>query len=129
MSGRYVKVRNRCIMATNLYSTPQWRRARAAAVARDAGRCTVSRLLGGDCAAGPVHVHHIHAVNEGGAAFDLDNLGTTCSAHHPVWESLRRILARRMLADQAPRCAHYHASAEARRLCERRLARRARVAA
>lgn len=109
---------------TMLYSTQRWHRARRAALSRDAGRCTVSRLLGGACSPGPLHVHHIHAVSEGGSAFDLDNLGTTCAAHHPMWESLRQLLVARLVSG-TPRCTHRHASAEARRLCERRLALRA----
>lgn len=108
-----------------LYSTLRWRTVRARALARDANACTVARLLGGECATGKAfHVHHIHAVSEGGGRFDLDNLGTSCAAHHPMWESLRRILVRRML-DPGPRCAHRHVSREAREICERRLARQA----
>lgn len=108
---------------TNLYSSLRWRAARSRALARDGHRCTVSRLLGGECT-GRLHVHHIVAVSEGGEEFDLANLGTACAAHHPLWESLRRVLVRRLTAE-APRCPHHHASAEARRICERRLARRA----
>jgi hypothetical protein len=111
------------MMATpNLYSTLRWQTVAARARRRDGNRCTVSRLLGGDCT-GTLHVHHIVAVSEGGAEFDLENLGTACSAHHPLWESLRRVLVRRLMAP-APRCPHHHRSAEARRLCEARLARR-----
>jgi 5-methylcytosine-specific restriction endonuclease McrA len=105
----------------NLYNTLHWRTVAARARKRDGGRCTVSRLLGGECS-GRLHVHHIVAVSEGGARFDLENLGTVCASHHPFWESLRRVLVRRLTAP-APRCGHWHASAEARRICEQRLAR------
>jgi hypothetical protein len=108
----------------SIYDTLQWQVARKRALVRDQKRCTVSRLLGGDCT-GRLHVHHIVAVSEGGALYELENLGTACAAHHPFWESLRRVLVRKLTAE-APRCPHHHASAEARRLCETRLARRAR---
>lgn len=111
-----------------LYSTLHWRVARARALARDRGRCTVSRLLGGVCSPGPLHVHHIVAVADGGDPLDLDNLGTTCASHHPVWESLRRTLVARLTAPP-PQCRHAHRTAEARRICEARLARRSSVAA
>lgn len=115
----------------NVYDSTLWDEARTAARERDGDRCTVARFFGGRCLDGPLHVHHIHAVNEGGALFDLDNLGTTCAAHHPFWESLRRLLVARMFPPPVapPRCTHRHVSAEARALCERQLARRLEVAA
>lgn len=106
----------------HIYDTSRWRTARGQAIARDRGRCTVSRLLGGTCS-GPLHVHHVVAVSEGGEPYLLDNLGTSCESHHPMWESLRRVLVRRMTAGP-PRCNHEHRSEEARAICERRLARR-----
>ncbi len=110
-----------------LVDSTRWSRARRRALARDGNRCTVSRLLGGECASGPLHVHHIVAVSEGGERYELENLGTTCAAHHPMWESLRRTIVRRMLGElEVPRCPHRHASAEARRICEARLAQRQR---
>jgi hypothetical protein len=105
----------------NLYNSLLWRTVAARARARDGNRCTVSRLLGGACT-GTLHVHHIVAVSEGGPEFDLENLGTVCAAHHPLWESLRRVLVRRLTAP-VPRCPHHHRSAEARKICEARLAR------
>lgn len=108
---------------TDLYGTLRWRNVRAQAIARDDGRCTVSRLLGGPCSHEPLHAHHIIAVAEGGAVYDLENVATTCEVHHPMWESLRRVLVTRLLAPP-PRCPHQHRSAEARRQCEARLARR-----
>jgi len=111
-------------MTQPLYNSSLWRHVRAAALARDGGRCSVSRLLGGQCAAGPLHVHHIHAVEDGGPRFDLDNLGTTCAAHHPMWEALRRYIVREALDQPQPRrCHHRHTSRHAREQCERRLAR------
>jgi hypothetical protein len=109
----------------NIYGTLRWRVTRSRALARDGKRCTVSRLLGGSCTPGPLHAHHIHAIEDGGDPFDLDNVGTTCAAHHPMWESLRRLLVRKMLGqDEQPiRCPHAHRSAEARRICEARIAR------
>lgn len=108
----------------NLYSTAAWADARDAALRRDARRCTVSRWLGGACT-GTLHVHHIHAVNEGGPAFDLDNLGTACAAHHVLWEALRRQIVRGLLAAGQPprRCPHRHVSRAAREQCERQHAR------
>lgn len=105
-----------------IYNTLFWRIIRERAFERDGNRCTVSRLLGGDCSPGPLHAHHIVAVDEGGSPFDLDNVGTTCAAHHPVWESLRRLLVRRMMQPE-PRCRHYHRTREAREICERRMSR------
>lgn len=110
----------------NIYSTLRWRMTRRRAIERDEGRCTVSRLLGGACAPGPLHAHHIVPVGEGGAPFELDNVGTTCAAHHPQWEALRRLLVRKLLGLDERRpvaCPHSHRSAEARRICEARLAR------
>lgn len=114
----------------NIRHTTLWDEARAAALARDDHRCTVARWLGGRCT-GPLHVHHIHALEDGGAPFDLDNLGTACAAHHPMWEALRRVLVERMFPapPAPPRCTHRHVSAEARRICEENLARRLTVAA
>lgn len=116
----------------NLYNTLHWRVVRSRALARDGNACTVARLIGGACSAGPLHAHHIVPVSEGGAPLDEDNVATTCSAHHPQWEALRRLLVRRLLEPEnaaPPRCPHTHRSAEARRQCEARLARRSSVAA
>lgn len=112
---------------TSFYNSLRWRVVAARAVSRDGGRCTVSRWLGGACT-GPLHAHHIHAVAEGGPAFDIENVGTACAAHHPMWESLRRHLVKRMLTPP-PKCTHWHPTRQARELCERRMARRVHVAA
>lgn len=54
--------------------------------------------------------------------FDVDNLGTVCAAHHPKWEALRRHLTGER-DEPLVRCPHRHRSAEARAICERRMAR------
>lgn len=102
-------------MDASIYHSPAWAVARAAALVRDGQRCTVSRLLGGPCR-GPLHVHHITPLSEGGS-HALDNLGTACAYHHPTWEALRKALE---LARRPRRCHHRHTSAEARRICEAR---------
>lgn len=106
---------------SSIYATQLWANVRAHVLARDGNRCTVSRLLGGRCSPGPLHAHHIEAVADGGAAFDVDNVGTTCARHHPKWEALRRALVSQRGKD-VPRCPHRHVNADARRICEARLA-------
>jgi 5-methylcytosine-specific restriction endonuclease McrA len=81
-------------MEHRLYDNQDWLDARELALARDGHRCSVARLLGGVCSRGPLHVHHLLPPREGGDPYDLDNLGTTCSRHHPVWEALRRSVVR-----------------------------------
>lgn len=76
----------------DFYRSPLWRSARAAALARDDHRCTVARLLGGECR-GRLHVHHVVPLDHGGAPYDLDNLGSACASHHRKWEALARRLA------------------------------------
>lgn len=112
---------------SRIYNTPRWRATRARAIERDGGRCTVSRLLGGECSRRSLHVHHIVPLEDGGAAYELDNVGTSCASHHAMWEALRRQLVRNLVAEAEaiPRCPHRHATREARELCERRLARQA----
>ena len=105
----------------NVYTSPRWLHARERALARDGERCTVSRLLGGRCG-GTLHVHHIVPLAEGGAPYDLDNLGTSCAPHHPTWEALRRQLTT-VRSRSWRRCPHRHTSREARRQCEARLNR------
>lgn len=105
-------------MADSLYSSPAWAEARAAALDRDGHRCTVARLLGGECA-DRLDVHHVIPVREGGAWYDDDNLITVCQSHHPMVESIRRqILHKRGVR----KCPHDHRYDHARRECERRLA-------
>lgn len=103
---------------TGIYSTPEWRRFRAAVIARDAERCTVGRLLGGPCHP-TLDVHHVVPVSEGGPPLDEGNVVTVCHRHHPQLEGLRRAILRK----RAPRpCRHRHRYDHARREClERRL--------
>lgn len=114
---------------TELYDTLRWRLTSRRARERDGHRCTVARLLGGECS-GRLHAHHIRPVTEGGAPFDLENVGTACASHHPVWEMLRRrllaALDREVEKPPVLRCRHHHPTAEGRRICERRLLREAR---
>jgi hypothetical protein len=78
-----------------------WEEVRKRVLKRDGFRCTVSRLLGGECR-GNLHVHHIVPRAEGGTD-EGDNLGTACSRHHPRWEALRRALIAAKVAGQDPR--------------------------
>jgi 5-methylcytosine-specific restriction endonuclease McrA len=108
------------------YSSLRWRRLRRRALERDGNRCTVSRLLGGDCSPGSLHAHHVVPISEGGAPLDLDNVGTSCPGHHPQWEALRRTLVGRRAPqrEEPVECRHFHPTREAREICERRMARR-----
>lgn len=115
-------------MDATFYNGSAWRALAARAIARDGNRCTVARLLGGPCK-GRLHAHHIRRPKDENdeLALDLDNLGTACASHHPVWERLRRELER-TLGRRVPvrvRCPHFHPYAEGRRICEERLARAA----
>lgn len=117
-------------MESALYNSLRWRATRSRVLKRDANRCTVSRLLGGECSAS-LDVHHIRPVRAGGAPYDLENLASVCDSHHPVWEALRRRLlaALEPAEERPPRCPHFHRTAEAREACERRMARQRTVAA
>lgn len=111
-------------MPSRFYDSPEWRRFRDAVIARDAERCTVGRLLGGDCH--PVlHVHHLIPVADGGAPLDEANAITACARHHPALEALRRSLVRGRSRDSIPRCRHRHPYPGGRAECEARMARRA----
>lgn len=107
----------------SVYSTLRWRRVRAQALARDGNRCTLG-LLGGPCSS-TLHVHHLTPVEDGGAAYDLDNLVTACDRHHPMLEAFRRALVRWTLDEEPdpPRCRHYHRTDAARQECEARMRR------
>ncbi len=109
-------------MQNAIYNSLLWQLARSRVLERDGSRCTVSRLLGGPCSTGPLHVHHIVRPEDGGDPYHEDNLGSVCARHHPKWEALRRRLAGE-LVEQPVRCPHQHRSAESRAICERRLAR------
>lgn len=103
------------------YSSASWRALSAQARARDDNRCTVSRLLGGDCSR-HLDAHHLVPVREDNSrAYDIDNVITVCDRHHPQLEALRRSVVRK----RVPRCRHRHVYPGAREACERRLARQA----
>lgn len=100
-------------------SSPEWLAARDRALVRDGKRCTVARLLGGECV-GVLHVHHIQPRSERpDLALDLDNLGTSCASHHARWEALARAL-RLAAGVEVPPCPHRHPYASGRRACEER---------
>lgn len=105
-------------------SSAEWLAARDRALARDASRCLVGRLLGGDCR-GVLHVHHIipRSVAPGLALVD-ENLGTVCAAHHPRWEALARAL-RSLSGIEVKPCPHRHPYPSGRRACEERRRREA----
>lgn len=89
----------------SFYSTSDWLEVRDAALERDDHRCTVARLLGGECHE-ELHVHHIRSVAEHPELrLELDNLGTVCKTHHPMWERLRRQITGDV---KVPRCRHRH---------------------
>jgi hypothetical protein len=106
------------------YTSLEWKLARERALARDGRRCSVARLLGGDCSA-TLHVHHLKPRKEHPELeLDVDNLITTCSRHHPTLEAVRRLLLVVRL-DVVPPCPHRHVYAAGREECERRRRQRA----
>lgn len=103
----------------SFYNSPEWAAARELAKARDGHRCSIARLLGGDCHE-RLDVHHLQSVEERpDLALDLDNLLTVCASHHPTLEAVRRILRIIRLIDLPP-CGHRHPYAQGRRDCERK---------
>jgi 5-methylcytosine-specific restriction endonuclease McrA len=102
------------------YLSPDWAALREDVLRRDADRCTVARLLGGDCSS-VLHVHHLS--RDPRLALDIDNLGTACARHHPMWEAVRRAVQERR-PERAARCRHQHRYDSGREAC-----RRARTAA
>lgn len=110
------------------YSSLRWRVVRLRALDRDRHRCSVPRVLGaafGPCS-GRLEVHHLIPVEEGGAPYELENTLTVCKRHHSRLHALRRFVLR---DDPTPVCRHVHRTAEARELCQRRLARQHQIAA
>jgi hypothetical protein len=102
---------------TSFYSSAEWLAARDRALSRDASRCTVARLLGGECR-GVLHVHHVVSVaDRPDLALDPDNLGTACASHHSRWEALARAL-RVVEGVDIPPCPHRHLYESGRRACE-----------
>lgn len=105
------KTLHRWVMQTWIYTTPDWRRARAETLLRDGHRCTVTEYDFGVSEEGDLieieircdeirrlHVHHVERPEDGGALFDPDNLLTLCSHHHAVLHSLQRQPAKLALA-------------------------------
>lgn len=105
-------------MDASFYSTSAWRDLREQARSRDGNRCSVSRLLGGDCS-GLLHVHHLDPLAD---PLDLDGLLTVCQRHHPKIEAVRRSVLN-YRGGSSP-CPHRHVTAEGRAQCERRRQRR-----
>lgn len=106
---------------SRVYDTHLWAEARARTLARDGGRCTVARLIGGECHP-TLDVHHLIPVDEGGALYDDANLLTCCKSHHQLLHRLRRLL---LDGEERPwRCPHKHPTAEGRRACEEKHAAR-----
>lgn len=106
----------------DFYTSKEWRELRDRVIRRDGNRCTVSRLLGGDCSA-MLQVHHIEARRDRpDLELDPDNCGTVCSAHHPSWEAVRRYVERSRR--ELPPCRHTHPYREGRLQCARERARK-----
>jgi hypothetical protein len=102
----------------HVYDSQEWRALCARVRARDGDRCSVQRLLGGECS-DLLHVHHLIPVSEGGLPIPADrDVITACSVHHPMVERIRREVLR---SRGQRRCPHHHRSREAREQCERRL--------
>lgn len=97
----------------NIYSDSRWSAARHAALTRDANRCALGRVLGG-CSS-RLDVHHIVPAGECSDPYDVDNLVTVCSVHHPMVEALRR------RQNIVVKCPHNHPYPQGRIDCERRL--------
>ena len=106
------------------YSTSDWKHLAALAKERDGHRCSVSRILGGLCT-DTLHAHHLIPIRDGGDPLpDLDGVITTCSAHHPTLEALRRFVVERR-ERKIPPCRHQHRYDHARRMCRARRLREA----
>jgi hypothetical protein len=109
-------------MTDPFYSTAEWLALRDRVRARDGGRCTVARLLGGACA-GTVHVHHIEPrADRPDLELDDDNCASVCASHHPKWEAMRRFIERSRR--ELPPCGHQHIYASGRAECDRRRAKK-----
>lgn len=99
------------------YISPDWHAVRDLARERDSHRCSVARLLGGECSA-RLDVHHLQSIDERpDLALDLDNLLTVCATHHPTLEATRRLLRIIRLIDMPP-CGHHHPYRAGRIDCE-----------
>ena len=102
---------------SDFYNSPEWRAVRELTLARDGNRCSVARLIGGDCSA-RLDVHHLQSLDERpDLGLALDNLLTVCSCHHPTLEAIRRMLRIIRLIDMPP-CGHHHPYRQGRIDCE-----------
>jgi hypothetical protein len=107
-------------MADAFYSSPAWLLVRESVLARDGRRCSIARLLGGDCH-GVLDVDHIEPrADRPDLELDEDNLVTVCHRHHPTFEALRRLLRILDGDGELPPCRHVHRYREGRLECERR---------
>lgn len=111
-----------------IYSTPEWLDLSARAKARDGYRCTVARLLGGECS-GTLHGHHLIPVSEGGPEIpDLDGVVTACAGHHRTLHALREFVVYRRAVEIPPcRCRGGHRYQVGRVECRKRRMARARI--
>lgn len=111
-----------------IYKTPEWLALSARAKARDEHRCTVARLLGGECS-GILHAHHLIPVSEGGPEIpDLDGVVTACAGHHRTLHALREFVVYRRSVELPPcRCRGGHRYREGRVECRRRRMARAKI--
>ena len=100
------------------YNSREWAECRERVRERDGGRCVLAWLLGNPCS-GPLHVHHIEPIVERpDIALEESNCVSSCEAHHPMLEGLRRFLR----AKRGPRrCPHDHRTRAGREACERSL--------
>jgi hypothetical protein len=81
----------------NVWNSAPWKRVRKLALERDGYRCRYLEA-GHRCAAtARLSVHHIQALAEGGAMFELGNLVTLCDRHHGSIDRRRAVAnAKRM---------------------------------
>lgn len=97
------------------YSTPEWRALSERVKERDGHRCTVARLIGGQCG-GLLHAHHIESLTDRpDLGLKIDNCASVCAVHHPKWERIRRLLSKE---PKVPACRHRHPYRSGREQCE-----------
>lgn len=94
----------------NVYNLSSWRK-----IPRT-GECALSVLLGGPCS-GPLALHHLTPLSEGGTD---EHLVLCCASHHARLHG-----ARRRVEPKRRTCSHRHVYPGARAACEARLNRAA----
>lgn len=98
---------------SQLYDTHPWRELRSRLL--PGASCSLSGLAG-ECL-GPLHVHHVTPVSDGGDPFPSENeLVVLCARHHRLVHAWLR-----KQEPQRKRCPHKHRTRESREQCERRL--------